>query len=78
MGLKSRDTQKAHPRPLPNAHTYFSFVAEFLGELCEEQTQKIRKPGQKTIPLGLKWGEIGSKSRDPQKAHLGNLLNVHT
>ena len=29
----------------------FSFLAQFGGQLCEEQTQEIRKPDQKTTPL---------------------------
>ena len=45
--------------------------AQFEGELCEEQTQKMRKTDQKTTSLKL-------KSRDPQKVHRGLLLNVHT
>ena len=40
-----------------------------------EQNEKIR---QKITFLGLRGVEMGLKSRDPQKAHLGHLLNVHT
>ena len=36
------------------------------------------KTRPKTTSLGLKGFEMGLKSRDPQKAHLGHLLNVHT
>ena len=41
MELKNRDSQKAHLWPLyiPNS----KFLAQFGGELCEEQTQKKRK-----------------------------------
>ena len=56
----------------------FSFLAQFGGQLCEEQTQKIRRPGQTTTSEGLSGGDMGLKSRDPQKVHLGHLLNVHT
>ena len=37
-----------------------------------------KKTDQKTISLGLWSVEIGLKIRDPQKVHLGLLLNVHT
>ena len=50
----------------------FSSLAQFEGELCEEQTKKMKKKnGQKTSFLG-------QKNRDPQKAHLGPLVKVHT
>ena len=51
--------------------TNFNFLPQFGGELYEEQTREvieIKKPGV----------EMELKSRDPQKAHLGQLLNVHT
>ena len=50
----------------------FNFLTLFGGELCDEQTQKMRKMRK------LVRGETGLKSRDPQKPHLGPLLNVHT
>ena len=54
----------------------FSFLAQFGGELCEEQTQKVRKPCQKTTSLEL-WGdEMGLKSRYHQNAHLGHQLKM--
>ena len=59
----------------------FKFLAQFGGELCEEEIQKIRKMRktyQKTTSLGLWGGEMELKSRDLLKAHLGSLLNVHT
>ena len=40
-----------------------------------EQNGKI---SQKIAFLGLKGIEMRLKSRDPQKAYLGHLLNVHT
>ena len=46
-----------------------------------EQTREMmemQKPDQKTTSLGLRGVEMGLKSRDPQKAHLGRLLSVHT
>ena len=49
MGFKSRDPQKAHLGPLPN----FSFLAQFIKELYEEQTQKIRKNYQTTTSSEL-------------------------
>ena len=51
----------------------FKFLAQF-----GEQTQKIRKPGQETSSLGLCGDEPGLTNREPPKAHLGLLLNVHT
>ena len=38
----------------------------------------MKKPDQKTTFLGLRKVEMGLKSRDLQKAHLGHPLNVHT
>ena len=67
----------------------FNFLAQFGGELCEKQTQKIqkiRKSNKKKITfLGL-WDCKGEeergagklKSRYHQTAHLEHLLNVHT
>ena len=52
--------------------------ADFSGVLCEEQTQKMRKNDQTTISLGLWGSEMELKCRDPQQAHIGPLLNVHT
>ena len=43
--------------------------AQFGGELCKEQAQKIRNPGQKGTSLRLLRDEIGLKSRAPQRAH---------
>ena len=45
----------------------FSFLAQFGGELCEEQTRKIRKPNQKTTSFRLLRGEMELKSLDPKK-----------
>ena len=56
MGLKSRDPKKARLGSTINVIPNFSFLAQFGGELFEEQTQKMkkmRKPDQKTIFLGL-------------------------
>ena len=58
---------------LPN----FSFLAQFEEELCEEQNQKIKELDQNPTSLRLLKGEMGLKSRYPQKANLGHLLNVH-
>ena len=61
--------------------TNFNFLALFGGKLCEEQTQEtieMQKLDQKTISLGLRVVEMRLKSRDPQKAYLGHLLNVLT
>ena len=41
-------------------------------------TNSRNKPDQKTTSLRLKGVEMGLKSLDPQKAHLGHLLNVRT
>ena len=60
---------------------HFKFLAQFVGELCEEQTQEMiemKKTRPKTTSLGLRGVEMKSKSRDPQKANLGHLLNIHT
>ena len=58
----------------------FSLLAQFGGELCEEQTQKmrkLRKPDQKTIFLRL-WGNaMDLKTHNPQKERLGCLMNVY-
>ena len=82
MGLKSRDPQKARLKPLLNVHTYFSFLAQFGEDLCEEDTQKVRKmrkTDQTTTSLRLCGAEMRLKSRrDPQQAHLGPLLNIYT
>ena len=43
IGLRSRDPEKTHLEPLPHEHTNLKFPAQFGGELCEEQTHKIRK-----------------------------------
>ena len=56
----------------------FKFLVQLGGELCEEQIQKMRKNNQNTISLRLQGGEMGLKSRDPQKALLRHLLNVYT
>ena len=56
----------------------FSFLAQFGDELCKEQTQKRRENDQKPTSFWLLWGEMGLKSREPQKAPLGHLLNMHT
>ena len=59
----------------------FKFIAQFGGELCEKQAQKMKemkKFDQKTTSLQLWRGEMGLKIWDPQKAHLGHLLNVLT
>ena len=53
----------------------FRFMAQFEGELCEEQTQKIRKNSPKTHVLGTMkgWNEAEKltltkgTSRDPTK-----------
>ena len=61
--------------------TNFKFLAQFEGELCEEQSQKIRKYDRTTKTptfLSLLRDEIGLKNRDLQKAYLGSLTNVHT
>ena len=71
--VKSRDQQKAHLRLLLIVPTNYSLLAQFGGELCEEQTQKIRKYDQKTTSLVMRGVEMGQKSLDPQKAHLGHL-----
>ena len=56
----------------------FSFLAQFGGVLCDEQTQKIRKNHQKPVSLRLLRHEMGLKSRDPRKRHIeAHLLNVH-
>ena len=36
----------------------------------------MRRIDQKTTSMGLLAGDMGQKSRDSQKAHLGPLLNV--
>ena len=64
----------------------FKFLAQFGRELCEEQTQKIRKirkPNKKPLLSSLVGGGggggggMGLKSRDQPKSHGGPLLNVH-
>ena len=45
-------------------------------ELCEEQTQKMKKPKQKTTFFRLRRDELGLKSHNPKKAHPALLLNV--
>ena len=78
MGLISRYPQKAHLGRLLIVHTKFRFFAQFGGELCEEQTQKIRKNDQKPTYLKLLRDENRLKSLDPKNAHLGHSPNVHT
>ena len=56
----------------------FTFLAQFGGGLCEEQTQKLRKNDRKITFWGLLRDEMGLKSRDPRETHLGLLPNVHT
>ena len=64
--------------------TNFNFLVQFGKELYEEQTremiemQKSDQPTKKITSLGLRGGEMGLKSRDLQKAHLGHLLNLHS
>ena len=47
----------------------FRFYVQFEGQLCEEQTQKMRKPDKKTTPLWQSKDEMVLKSRDP-KSHI--------
>ena len=59
----------------------FKLLALFGRELCEKQTQKMRKvkkTDQKTTSFKLRAGEMGKKSRGPQKAHVEPLPNVHS
>ena len=59
----------------------FKFLAQFGGELCEEQIlkmRKLKKTDQKTTSLGLWGSEIGLQSRDLQQSHIESLLNAHT
>ena len=66
--LKHRDSQKAHLRPLLNAHTYFQLPCSiWRGSYCEEQNTKVRKNDQKLVSLRLLRDEMGLKSRDPQR-----------
>ena len=55
--LESQDPQKARLEPVLNVRIpNFSFLPHFEGELCEEQTQKMRKmrkSDQKTTFLVL-------------------------
>ena len=78
MVKRSRLPKGTSKTPTKCTYSISAHYIQFGGELREEQTQKIRKPDQKTTSLGLCRGEIGLKSRDPQKVHLGHLLNVHT
>ena len=58
----------------------FNFLALFGRQIGEEQTQKMkkmRKPDRKTTSLGLRKGEMGLKSQNPQNTYLGPLLDVH-
>ena len=76
MGLKRRNLQKEH---LPN----FKFLTQFGRELCEEQTQKMRKMGktdQKFTFLGLGGERYNGteKSELPKKIPLGSLMKIYT
>ena len=42
------------------------------------KNRRNEKIQQKITFLGLRGVEMGLKSPDPQKVHLGHLLNVHT
>ena len=45
----------------------FNFLDQFGEELCEEQTQKIRKSDQKTTYLGLLRSAMELRNRDLPK-----------
>ena len=55
-----------------------NFLALFEAEFYEKQTKNIRKNDKKLVFLRLLRDELGLKSRDPEKAPLELLLNIHT
>ena len=58
----------------------FRFLAQLGRKLCKEKAQKtpkMRKKDQKPTFWGLLGGVMERKSRNPQTAYLGLLMNVH-
>ena len=79
IGLKS-EIPSTNTSRAPIKCTYIlnlNFLAQFGGELREEQTQKMRKTDQK-----IEFFEAARKNNEtlklrPQRAHLRHLLNVY-
>ena len=60
--------------------TNFNILAQFGGELWEEQPREMIEMkifDQITTSLGLRTFEMRLKYRDRQKVHLGHILNIH-
>ena len=55
----------------------FSFLAPIWRGVMRGKNSEKEKKEQKTTFLGLLRDEMGLKSRDPQKAYLGLLLNIY-
>ena len=68
MKLKNQKPQKAHVATLKIYLPNFNFVAQFGGELCEIQTQNIRKPVQNPKFLGCKGRSRTEKSKLPKSS----------
>ena len=84
MVVKSLDPLRAYLGPVLNGRTQFQLLSSIWREVIRKTNSEKEKRQPKiyfcraATSLRLLRSEIGLKSRDLQKAHLGHLLNVHS
>ena len=79
--MRGTNSEKEKKQSKNTLYGAINFLALLRGVMREtnSKNEKNEKPRQKThLFVGLYGDEMGLKSRDPQKALLGYLLNVHT